>query len=178
MNAHTVAQAIFALTVATSSASGQVVPGSRSRAEGSVRAEFLDAVLRGLRPISTAWVDAWAEDDPENAARLYSEETLVVTPEGQQLVGRGDVLDYLMGAVPRFARLETFLTDFDASNNMAMTVERYVLTPASPGASQEVGLLLTVYLNDGDSWKIRTQVFRPRAPAEGGAAQGAGSGQG
>ncbi len=164
MNAHTVLLAMLALAAATPTASGQVVPGSRSRAEGSVRAEFLDAVLRGLRPISSAWVDAWAEDDAEKAAGLYARETLLITPEGEQLEGRAEVLDYLLGAVSRIARVETFLIDFDASNNMAMTVERYVLTPSAPASARASGMLLTVYLNDGDAWKIRTQAFLPGSP--------------
>lgn len=173
MSAHAAVAALFALTMVAPPASGQVVPGSRSRAEGSVRAEFLDAVLRGLRPISTAWVDAWAEQDAEKAAALYGEEALLVPPEGEQLAGRVNVLDYLVGAVERFTRVETFLTDFDASNNMAMTVERYVLTPASPGSPAEPGLLFTVYLNDGGAWKIRAQLFRPQGPTEGAGPQGA-----
>ena len=152
---------VLALALAPTHATGQVVPGSRSRARGTIRAEFLDAVLKGVRVTSSAWEEGWASGDAEALAELYMDEALVVTPLGDEFQGREDIRAYLESAAPETARLETFLSDLDASNNMAMTVERYVRTLASPGMPQERGLLFTVYMNESGFWRIRTQVFRP-----------------
>ena len=141
---------------------GQVLPGTRSPERGTIRAEFLDAVLKGVRLTSYAWADAWASGDAGAMSGLYVEEALLVTPEGDALHGRGDISAYLRDLLQCTTGIETFLSDLDASNNMAMTVERYVLTPAVAGAPQERGLLFTVYLNGSSSWRIRTQVFRPQ----------------
>ncbi len=143
---------------------GQVLPGARSPERATIRAEFLDAVLKGVRLTTSAWAGAWASRDAEAISSLYLEEALLVSPEGDALRGRRDISAYFDDVLQHTAGIETFLSDMDASNNMAMTVERYVLTSAVAGTSPERGLLFTVYLNDGGSWRIRAQVFRPQGP--------------
>lgn len=151
-----------ALVLVPAATAGQVLPGTRSRDRGTIRAEFIDAVLKGVRITSSAWLVGWEARDAGAVSALYLEEALLVTREGDALQGREPIEAYFRDLLGRTGRIETFLSDVDASNNMAVTMERYVLESGSADVSAERGLLFTVYLNDGSSWRIRTQVFRPQ----------------
>ena len=140
---------------------GQVVPGVTGRDRGAIRAEFLEAVIQGVRVTGTRLTEAWRTKDADAAAALYHEDAYVVTADGQDIRGHGEVLAYYRAALPLSGSLETSLLDVDASNNMAMTVERFVLTGSGPDHPPRQGIVLTVYLNDGRVWAIRSRVFRP-----------------
>ena len=140
---------------------GQVLPGVTGRERASIRAEFLDAVMQGVRDTVSRLTEAWNADEAEDAAALYHPDAFLVTADGQEVHGRQGVLEYLSSALPGCGDLETFLLDVDASNNMAMTVDRFILDGAEPGDVARRGLLFTVYMSDGRLWAIRSQVFRP-----------------
>lgn len=142
---------------------GQVLPGAKSKDRDAIHAQFLDAVLRGIRVTSNDWVDAWSRDDAEGVGDAYLEDALLVSLEGERFVGREEILSYLQQALPSQGTLQTFLMDVDASNNMAATVERFEMTPSRGDEVAYQGLLFTVYLSDGRRWRIRSQMFRPLA---------------
>jgi len=157
--------ALLALAPAVSTA--QVLPGGSIENGGSIRAQFIDAVMAGVRETTTTWSAAWSRSDASALAALYLEEAFLVTPEGTEEGGREDILGYLEESAPRVRRIDTFLFDMDASNDMAMIAERYELHPAGTGATQH-GLLFTVLLRRDGRWHIRSQVFRPGNGLEGG----------
>ncbi|GMV06550.1 MAG: hypothetical protein AMXMBFR53_28260 [Gemmatimonadota bacterium] len=159
---------LLVVLVAAAPAAAQVLPGTTARERGSIRAEFLDAVMHGVRETSTRWMDALHGGDADAAAALYLDDALLVPPSGREVIGADAIRRYMAEAVESLGGLETFLSDVDASNNMAMTAERFVLPPASPGDDVMRGTLLTVWLNDGRRWRIRAQVFRPREDETGG----------
>ena len=139
----------------------QVLPGVTGRDRGSIRAEFLEAVMRGVRTTVSRLEEAWNGDAAEDAANLYHEDAFLVTADGREVRGRSDVLAYFRATLPLSGSLETSLLDVDASNNMAMTVDRFVLAGSEPGDAERHGLVFTVYVNGGRVWTIRSQVFRP-----------------
>jgi len=108
-------------------AEAQVLPGTKARERGAIRAEFLDAVMQGVRDTSTRWLDALNSGDAEGAADLYLDDAFLLPPRGREVVGSADIRAWLSEAVGTLGRLETFLSDVDASNNMAMVAERFVL---------------------------------------------------
>lgn len=153
--------ACFAATLVALPLRGQVLPGSSPESRGSIHARFMDAVMEGIRETATEWSHAWATNDFEALAEFYREEAHIVTPEGVERVGREEIRTYLEEAVLRVKRIETFLVDADASNDMAMTVERYQLHPASAREPVQDGLVFTVFLQENRTWRIRSQLFRP-----------------
>jgi len=156
------------LTLATASAAqAQVLPGIKARDKGSIRAEFLNAVMEGVRVTSNAWTEALNRDDAAAAAGWYTEEALLVSADGRELNGRDEILAYLAETLGTQGRLETFLADVDASNNMAMTSERFTFAPGGAGGTEVRGLLLTVYVNEDRTWRIRAQFFRPGVSGSG-----------
>lgn len=166
MRRHLLLTALLALAAA-SPARAQVLPGVKARDRGSIRAEFLNAVMEGVRVTSNAWTEALNRNDADDAARWYTEGAVLVSPDGREFNGRDEIRAYLAETVGTLGRLETFLSDVDASNNMAMTSERFTLAKAGPEGGEAQGMLLTVYLNEDRTWRIRAQFFRPGVSGSG-----------
>ncbi len=153
--------ALSALSLVPGLLGAQIVPGLPLPDRKVVREEFLDAVIQGLRPTTTKWIAAWRDDDVAAAARLYAKGAFIITPEGNRVTGQDSVTAYLKYELPHTGALQTYLLDVDASDRMAMTLEKYVLVAAAARRAPTEGLLLTVYKSDGRTWRIRSQVFRP-----------------
>ncbi len=155
--------ALFAGLVLSVSDVGAQAPGYQQIDIGSIRAEYTAEVLDRINDLLADWGDAWAGDRPEELAELYWEDALVIPPDGALRRGRPDLLAYFHEVLPLHGHIEAFMLDFDASGGMAQVFGNYMLgiQHGEAAGSQLQGPLITVYVQRGRRWKIRSQVFLP-----------------
>lgn len=149
------------LLLSASGVGGQVLPGASLDSPTSVRARFMQTVLAEVREPLSRWSEAWTAHDRDGVAEAYTEDAYLVTAEGTTVTGREAIRRHFGRAADRLGTMELFLQDADASHRMLMTMCRYVLEPGSPGlgGAREAGSVMSVWVQDGRTWRIRAQVF-------------------
>lgn len=138
-------------------------PGYRGPSAGQLRAEYRAEVLVQVNRAMTEWGTAWDGDDVDALATLYLEDAVVFPAGGDPIRGREAIRAWLRETLPAHGSVEEFLQDFEVSGGMAMAYSRYRIQLPGEGRVGEVsGELITIHLQRGRSWKIRSQVFRQR----------------
>jgi uncharacterized protein (TIGR02246 family) len=127
------------------------------------QAQYRALILERVNVVISDWQAAWNADDSGALAKDYSEfGTLVLT--GEKVTGREAIEDYLSETLPSIGHLSFSLAEFEASGSMAMMLSTFHFRE-SDGKSGErrevVGDCLTVLVEEGGGWKIRSQLFRP-----------------
>ncbi|MBT8488539.1 MAG: SgcJ/EcaC family oxidoreductase [Gemmatimonadetes bacterium] len=155
-----VAACVFAFTPASLVAQA---PGYQQIDVGAIRAEYNAEVLTQINAHLADWGEAWANDKAEALADLYWEDALLVTPDGLQRRGEGEIREYFETRLSEHGTVEAFMLDFDASGGMAQVFGNYMLVlQGGESAGRLVqGPMMTVYLLRGRTWKIRSQIFLP-----------------
>jgi ketosteroid isomerase-like protein len=142
------------------------VPGGAGQL-GAARQEYTQAVLKEHDALMRQWMQAWAEGDSRAAARAYSAEAMVLFgPERAQ--GPTAVGGWLERSVGEIAEVQTALSDFRASGNLAYATGTFQYQPrAASGAAPQtvIGTYFAVLVEERGRWKYQTQVFVPDAPA-------------
>lgn len=149
----------FLLIVASA---GQVVaqgiPGNSTSVISQNRAEYFAAVLDAINEVVDDWQSAWTEDDVDRLVGLYTPDAVVLTAEGQVLRGAPSISDFFATHLGEVGGMRATTVDFDASGEMAVVYAR--TRPASGEAGSDgAGALLTVYVQEGGDWRIRSQSF-------------------
>jgi uncharacterized protein (TIGR02246 family) len=121
-----------------------------------ILAEYHAEVLEQLNKLMARWGKAWADDDADDVADLYWENAVLIVPGSPPFRGRDAIRAHLAEVLPEEGDMEAFMLDFDASGGMAVVYGNYRLSTAGEDRS---GPLVTVYLLQGRTWKIRSQVF-------------------
>lgn len=122
----------------------------------SIMAEYHAEVIEQVNRVMGRWGAAWGRDEVEGVADLYWENAVLIPMGGTPLRGQDAIRGYLAETLPATGRVEAFMLDFDASGGMAVVYGNYML---EEGGTQRSGPLLTVYMQRGRTWKIRSQVF-------------------
>lgn len=153
---------LCALLLVPAVASAQA-PGYQQLDIRSIRAEYTAEVLDRINDLLLEWGEAWANDRPEELAEYYWEDALLIPPEGGLRRGRGEIQAYFEEALSTHGSVEAFMLDFDASGGMSQVFGNYMLQiQQGPDAgSRQSGPLITVYVQRGRTWRIRSQVFLP-----------------
>ncbi len=140
-------------------------PGYQQIDVGSIRAEYTAEVLDRINDLLFEWGSAWAEDRPGDLAEYYWEDALFIPPEGGLRRGRHEIRAYFDEALGTHGAVEAFMLDFDASGGMSQVFGNYMLQiQQGPRAGSRLnGPLITVYVQRGRTWRIRSQVFLPPA---------------
>jgi len=123
--------------------------------------EYQAEVLERINEVDAAWGDAWSNDRVDELLELYWDDAVLVPPDRLPLRGRDRIREYFEEVLPHQGNAEAFMLDFDASGGMSQVFGNYMIgIQAGPRAgSQLTGSLLTVYMQRGRTWKIRSQVF-------------------
>lgn len=145
----------LALLAAPIRIAGQA-PGAPQVDPRAALAEYHAEVIWQVNRVLTEWAKAWEEDRLEQTAGFYWENAVLILPGQIPLRGRDDIRKALSELLPDVGRVEPFMLDFDASGGMAVVYGNFRLEEA--GAAQ-AGPLVTVFLQRGRTWKIRSQVF-------------------
>lgn len=123
----------------------------------SILAAYHAEVIEQVNRVMGRWGTAWERDEVDRVADLYWENAVLIPLGGTPKRGQDAIRDYLAEALPATGRVEAFMLDFDASGGMAVVYGNYMLEV--DGGAQRSGPLVTVYLQRGRTWKIRSQVF-------------------
>lgn len=153
-----VLSALFAAAPVTAQA-----PGYPQIDPRSVRAEYAAEVLDRINDLLQDWGDSWATDQVDALAELYWEDAMLIPPGGGTVPirGRDGIREYFAGVLPEHGHIEAFMLDFDASGGMAQVFGNFMLgiQQGEEAGVQKTGPLITVYMQRGRTWKIRSQVF-------------------
>ena len=133
-------------------------PGYPSVPIGEMRAEYVAYVITEINDVLAEWGEHWSEDRVEDLVDMYWDDTLFIAPDGTLRRGRDELRAYFTEALPSMGSVEAFMLDFDASGGMSQVFGNYTLTVDGVRKS---GAMLTVYVQRGRAWKIRSQVFMP-----------------
>ncbi len=138
-------------------------PGYQQIDPGSIRAEYVAEVLDRINELLADWGSAWAEDRPEELSDYYWEDALLIPPEGGLRRGREEIAEYFDEVLSNHGHIEAFMLDFDASGGMSQVFGNYMLgiQQGAEAGTQKTGPLITVYVQRGRRWRIRSQVFLP-----------------
>ncbi|MEM7415269.1 MAG: SgcJ/EcaC family oxidoreductase [Gemmatimonadota bacterium] len=138
-------------------------PGYQQIDIGSVRAEYVAEVLDRINDLYADWGETWATDQVDELSELYWEEALLIPPDGELRRGRDEIRAYFTEVLPDHGHIEAFMLDFDASGGMSQVFGNYMLgiQHGAQAGTTERGTLITVYVQRGRHWKIRSQVFLP-----------------
>ena len=150
----------FALAASSWAVPAPVVgqaPGYQQIDNRSIMAEYHAEVIEQVNRVMSRWGAAWGRDDVDRVADLYWENAVLIPVGGLPLRGQDAIRAYLAEALPATGRVEAFMLDFDASGGMAVVYGNYMLEVE--GGPQRSGPLITVYMQRGRTWKIRSQVF-------------------
>ena len=137
-------------------------PGGWMPSSRTIRAEFHAEVLNHVNALAEDWATAWSNDNVDDLMELYADNAVLIPEEGASLRTPEDIRSFLEEYVKTTGRVEMFMLDFDASGEMAMVYGNWRARMTSgPDAGQEVrGPMVTVYLQRGRTWLIRSQMFR------------------
>jgi uncharacterized protein (TIGR02246 family) len=143
------------------------VPGQRIASRERIRSEFMDNVLRGINRVRRDWTASVENDELDQLLSLYSDDAVLVPPDGVPRRGREEIEAFWAEFLPMAGSIQTGSSDFDASGQMAMAAGRYFMYARNEqGASQQLsGGLVTIYVQTGRDWHIRAQIFG--APTQG-----------
>lgn len=122
-----------------------------------ILAEYHAEVITQINRVMARWGDAWEGDDLDRLADLYWEEAVIIPPGEAPVRGLPEVREWMKRALAETTRIEAFMLDFDASGGMAVVYGNYLLDGAD--GTRRSGPLVTVYLQRGRTWRIRSQVF-------------------
>jgi ketosteroid isomerase-like protein len=148
--------ALVALSWAAPSAAAAQAPGYPQIDTRSIMAEYHAEVIEHVNRVMGEWGAAWGRDDLDGVVGLYWDNAVLIPPGGAPLRGLDAIREHLTRTLPTTGRMEAFMLDFDASGGMAVVFGNYML---EDGGTQRTGPLITVYLQRGRTWKIRSQVF-------------------
>lgn len=131
-------------------------PGYEQVDTRSIMAAYHAEVIERVNRVMGSWGSAWGRDDVDGVADLYWESAVLIPPGDTPLRGQEAIRGYLTLTLPTQGRIEAFMLDFDASGGMAVVYGNYLL---EVDGIQRTGPLVTVFLQRGRTWKIRSQVF-------------------
>ncbi len=143
-------------------AAGQA-PGYQQIDPRSIRAEYTAEVLDRINELLADWGEAWATDRPQELTDFYWDDALLIPPEGGLRRGRAEIASYFEDVLASHGHIEAFMLDFDASGGMSQVFGNYMLgiQQGEEAGTQKSGPLITVYVQRGRQWRIRSQVFLP-----------------
>lgn len=138
-------------------------PGYQQVPRGQARAEYVAEVIVQINEVLADWGAHWGADQVDDLVDMYWEDALLIAPDQELKRGSEELRAYFVGALPSMGDVEAFMLDFDASGGMSQVFGNYMLRiQQGPAAgSQQSGPLITVYVQRGRDWRIRSQVFLP-----------------
>lgn len=105
------------------------------------------------------WRAAWQVDAPGEVAARYTENALLVLPDGQPLVGRAEIERRLGNLLSRARDVQLGQLDFDAGTGIAFRTGSFEMDFGDGPALR--GQHLTVLMRKREGWRIRSQFFFP-----------------
>lgn len=154
------------LLLAPPSLRAQIPGESVFNSRASIRQEYLEHTYREVTKAIQDWTKAVGSGDPRRVKRLVSDE-LLFGPLGGGWLARGkEALDSLETYFPRVSAFGISSFDFDASGGMAY-VYASVYYQVAEGTTRETitADATIVFVQRGDTWKIRSYIERPRPSA-------------
>lgn len=139
-------------------------PGYQGPDARQLRAEFRAQVIGEINEALDIWSTAWTADDVDGLMDMYTDQAVVFPPAGEAIQGPEAVREWLEATLPAQGRAEAFLQDFEAAGNMAAVQTNYRIEVPDAPSGEASGTLFTVFLQQGRSWRIRSQVFRETVP--------------
>ena len=121
-----------------------------------ILAEYHAEVISQINRVAERWGTSWAQDDVEGVLDQYWENAVLIVPGETPHRGAEAIDGYLRRVLPLQGGMEAFMLDFDASGGMAVVYGNYLVQESG---QQRSGPVVTVYLQRGRTWKIRSQVF-------------------
>jgi len=167
---HRLAILTFLLTLlpASRAAAQTGIPGNSRSVISQNRAEYFATVLDAINGVVDDWQRAWGEDDVDRLVGLYTPDAVVVTADGRVLRGTDSISDFFARHLEEVGGVRATTVDFDASGEMAVVYAR--MRPQSGSARSVMeggaGALLTVYVQEGVGWRIRSQSFHSRSAVD------------
>ena len=158
------APALLALVLILSTAEpgvSQIRPGiERGDYWGDVRARYRSEVLQEVGKLMEEWLTAWNEDDGGSIVETFVEDAVLMLDDAPA-AGLGPIGEALGAKLSTAGPIEYSLTDFDVRGEMAFATTRfrYAENPGRSGSSEASGNLIWIFVKQGSSWKIRSQVF-------------------
>ena len=128
-------------------------PGYRGPSAKQLQAEYRAEVIGKVNDALLAWSASWSRDDLEGVA-----DATVIEDGGVPIRGPDAIREWLAARLATDGHAQLHLQDFDARGGMAMAHSTFRITAADESTA-DTGNVVTVFIQDGSRWRIRSQLF-------------------
>jgi uncharacterized protein (TIGR02246 family) len=133
-------------------------PGYRGPSAKQLQAEYRAEVIGKVNDALLAWSASWSRDDLEGVADLYREDANIIEGGGAPIRGPDAIREWLAARLETDGHAQLHLQDFDARGGMAMAHSTFRISAADESTA-DTGNVVTVFIQDGSRWRIRSQLF-------------------
>jgi ketosteroid isomerase-like protein len=133
-------------------------PGYRGPSARQLQAEYRAEVIGKVNDALLAWSASWSGDNLEELADLYREDATVIEDGGVPIRGPDAIREWLAAHLATDGYAQLHLQDFDARGGMAMAHSTFRINAADESTA-DTGNVITVFIQDGSRWRIRSQLF-------------------
>jgi ketosteroid isomerase-like protein len=149
---------LLSLLVAAS-AVGQVLPNPPGATPGTAEAVYEAQVRSELEDVLQEWLNAVHAGDPATVARFYTDEAVIVAPDGEATRGRAGAEAYWARSLQDLTRLDVVIGDVVARNHVAAAGGRFSarLADGRGEVTLQSGHLLLVFERQRGVWMQRLQ---------------------
>lgn len=141
----------------------QLVPGTNRG--GDAAREYQAYIIRNVTELMSDWGSAWSADDRDALVDLYTEDAVLMPPEGNTIHGRDALAEHFRQLIPATTGVTAAVADFDARGAMAYASGTYSYGIRRGSTTvRRTGTHVTVMVREGNTWLIRLQTFVPDPP--------------
>ena len=131
-------------------------------------ASLSDADIAAIEEVSASFTTAANADDWSGLAALYTEDAVLMPPNGPAVQGRADI-EAFFAAFPPFSGLALNEVQIDGRGDLAFVRGTFSMTIEMEGmpAVQETGKYIEIRRKQADgSWLLATDIFNSDTPLE------------
>ena len=129
--------------------------------------ELLPEDIIAIKELHQTWSPAIVEKDFETLMTLYTDDAIVLPPNGPKVQGREAVLDW-MKALPPITSANLTVEEIDGYGNLAFVRGAYFMTitpEGAPGPIQDRGKFIEIRRKQADgSWLMARDIFNSDMP--------------
>lgn len=130
--------------------------------------ELLPEDIVAIKELHQAWTPAIVDKDFDTLIRLYTDDAIVLPPNGPKAQGRAAVLDW-MKAFPAITDANLTIEEIDGYGDLAFVRGAYFMTIVPDGTGEPIqdrGKFIEIRRKQADgSWLMARDIFNSDLPA-------------